>query len=57
MNALATMAPTQKQQEKVQICGKQNLVRIIDEMRVEIEVKESSKQKLVRNTWAGNVEK
>ena len=29
----------------------------MDEMRVEVGVKESSKKKLVRSTWAGRVEK
>ena len=30
--------------------------RNIDEMKVEVGVKESSKNKLVRSTWAGHVE-
>ena len=28
----------------------------MDEMRVEVEVKDSSKKKLMRSTWAGHVE-
>ena len=31
--------------------------RRMDEMRVEVGVKDSSKKKLVRSTWAGHIEK
>ena len=62
MNALETMALTEKKRKKVQVCERKNLVRIIigekmDEMRVEVGVKESSKKKLMRSTWAGQEEK
>ena len=63
MNALETMALTEKQQ-KIQICENQpgmnnrgNWSGEMGEMRVEVGVKESSKKKLVRSTWAGHVEK
>ena len=66
MNALETMALTEKQQ-KVQICeGKNNLVKIIvgvkraekrKWMNLAWIVKESSKKKLVSRTRAGFVEK
>ena len=56
MNALETMVLTEKQQEKVQI-GKKYLVRIIAGIKRAVGVKERSKKKLARSTWAGHVEK
>ena len=57
------MALTETQQE-IQVCenkpGKNSMaVKKVkmDEMRLDIGVKESSKKKLVRSTWAGHVDK
>ena len=68
INALETMALTEKQQENVQVREKKNLVRILvgikravernmDELRVEVGVKERFKKKLVRSSWAGHLGK
>ena len=61
MNGLETMALTQKQVENVQVCDN-NMVRKImgvkrvdqirmDELRVEVGVKETFKKKLVRSRF------
>ena len=69
MNALKTMALTEKQQVKVQVCKNTLVKRIVgaegvvnrrlDELRVEVGVKDSFKKKLVRNglRWAGHVDR
>ena len=68
MNALGTMALTEKQQGNVHVCGK-NLGRIIvgvkrankrkyiKIMTAEVGVKERSKKKLVRSTWVSHIVK
>ena len=69
MKAIETMALTEKQQEKVQVC-ENNLVRgtvevnraqkrRMCELRVEVGVKEDLKKKLVTSTltWVGHVER
>ena len=69
MCGLDTMARTGKEQEKVQFCENNWIRRIVgvkrankrrmDELRVEVGVRETFKKKLVRGRvkWAGHVER
>ena len=56
LNALETMALTEKQQENLQVREKKPGKKTMDELSMEVGIKESFKKKLVRSTWAGQSE-